>query len=178
MDPAKPALCHALAASRLVNGFDQVLFGFQHESNGQDKPASRSWNFVYVEQRFVQFLGTPSKSTPVLRAYFKLWLVPFGTKDNPDVLDFAGPGEVIVDLTSGHSRLGVWELELLARKGGLNADFRRGKIQVGVRWQPNWFHWARFTPGFYAQGFFGYMESLETYDIYQNSIRVGVVFPG
>ena len=74
-----------------------------------DKPASRSWNFVYVEQRFVQFLGRPSKSTPVLRAYFKLWLVPFGTKDNPDVLDFAGPGEVIVDLTSGHSRLGVSE---------------------------------------------------------------------
>ena len=106
-----------------------------------------------------------------------MWLI-VEKQDNPDVAKFAGPGEIIVDLTSGETRWGIWELEMLARKGGDLLDFDRGKFQVGAKWRPPWPTWVRFTPSLYVQGYWGYMESLETYDVYQRSIRVGLLFPG
>ncbi|MEM6532176.1 MAG: phospholipase A [Myxococcota bacterium] len=162
--------------SQLVEGFDQLQFGYQHQSNGESSNRSRGWDRIYVEQRYVHYFGEPSLSTPAIRAYLRVWAL-FGIDDfNNDIDDFAGPGELIVDVTSGDTRLGRFEAELLLRKGGYNLRFDNGTVQTGLRWIPAWPDWVKFTPGVYLQAFFGTFQSLERYNIRDDAVRIGIYF--
>ncbi|MEM6733110.1 MAG: phospholipase A [Myxococcota bacterium] len=158
----------------LGEGFDQFQFGWQHQSNGRDSTESRSWDRVYLEQRYVKYFGPASLSTPSLRAFLHLWLIVAEDPFNDDIEDFAGPGELIVNLSSGDTSVGVFEAELLARKGGYNLSVERGAVQLGLRWKPPWAKWVEFTPGVYVQAFFGHLQSLERYNVRDDAIRVGL----
>lgn len=162
--------------SKYVEGFDQLQFGYQHQSNGEDGDRSRGWDRIYVEQRFVHYFGKPALSTPSVSAYLRLWAIFALDPFNEDIADFAGPGELIVNMTSGDTRIGRVSAELLLRKGGYNLRFDNGSIQAGLRWLPAWPPWVKFTPGIYLQGFFGTFQSLERYNIRDDAIRVGVYF--
>jgi phospholipase A1 len=77
-----------LTLSRAFIGAD---FGFEHESNGQKPPISRSWNLIYV---------SPYYCRSELLLYLKLrYRIPEKAKaypdaavgdDNPDITDFLG----------------------------------------------------------------------------------------
>jgi phospholipase A1 len=164
--------------SPIVDGFDQLLLGYAHESNGQDGLRSRGWDRLFIEQRFVRFFGPVSLDSPALRVYLRLWWIFATDETNRDIADFAAPGVVIADLSSGTTPAGTFELELMAGKGGYNFDFDRGYLQAGVRWVPPWPDWVRLTPGLYIQGWVGTMQSLERYNISDEAVRVGVFFNG
>lgn len=162
----------------IAEGLDQIQFGYQHQSNGEDSIRSRSWDRVYVEQRYLYYFGSPSVETPVLRVYLRLWAIFLVDPFNSDIEDFAGPGELIVDLSSGDTPAGRFEAEFLGRKGGYNFRFREGSVQLGMRWTPPWAEWIRFTPGLYLQAYFGSLQSLERYNIRDDAIRVGIYLGG
>lgn len=166
------------AGIRKFSGFDQLLFGYQHESNGQPDIQSRSWDRLFVEQRYTHYFGTPDQDTAAVRAYLRLWWIFLKDEFNPDIEDFNGPGELIVELDSGEGRWGRFFAEGLFRKGGYDFSFDKGRVQLGVRWQPPFPDTILLTPGLYVQYFTGFTESLETYNIFKETFRVGLVFPG
>jgi phospholipase A1 len=66
-------------------------FKFEHESNGRDSIASRSWNRVSLSYH------TPLKNNFMLTV--KGW-IPFQyEEDNPDILDYVGLGEAKLEYT-------------------------------------------------------------------------------
>lgn len=160
---------------KLRSGFDQTQIGYQHESNGQDEDRSRGWERLYVEQRYTHYLGPAANSAPRIRAYLRLWWIFATDPLNDNIDEFAGPGELIVDISSGDTRGGRFYGEVVARKGGYNFRFDEGSVQLGMRWFPPWPSWVQLTPGLYAQGFFGNLQSLERYDVRDDAIRVGIV---
>ncbi len=162
----------------LMDGFDQLMIGYAHESNGEDEDRSRGWDRIYVEQRFVHFFGPVSLDSPALRIYLRLWVIVHKDEVTPDFDDSGGPGQLIVDFTSGVTPAGTFEVELLAGKGGYNLELDRWRLQTGLRWTPPWADWVKFTPGLYLQGYFGYLQSLERDNIRDDAVRVGVFFAG
>ncbi len=159
-------------------GIDQLQFGYQHESNGEDSVESRSWDRFYIEPRYVYYFGEPSLDTPSVRAYLRLWVIVGKDPFNRDIDDFMGPGELIVNGSGGKTDLGQFEAEILLRKGGYNFRFDRGAAQLGLRWIPPWGEHVRFTPGLYLQAFFGYGQSLLRYNVRDDAVRAGVFFDG
>ncbi len=135
--------------------------GFEHESNGQRVPISRSWNRFYF---------TPGFTSGDLLIQLKLsYRLPEDDKedpmdtsgdDNPDITDFLGYVELNLYQQFYHDHL----VHLMLRGNGAT---KKGAIEVTYSF-----------PGFYGntfymiKGFHGYGDSLIDYD---NSIsRVGV----
>ncbi len=136
-------------------------FGFEHESNGQSVPASRSWNRIYF---------TPFYSNGNLVFQLKLsYRVPEDDKefpgdtkgdDNPDITDYSGYTELNIYQQFYRDHL----IHLMVRGNGAT---KKGAIELTYS-----------LPGFYGntffmvKGFHGYGDSLIDYN---NSIsRVGI----
>lgn len=137
--------------------------GYEHESNGEDLPESRSWDRLYVR---------PWVEHGRWLAALKLWYrIPENPKasdtdpsgdDNPDILDYYGHHELKVGYTFAD---GDWA-EVTTRYAFSN---ERGAIRL---------RYATPTPTrnsyFFVELFSGYGESLQTYR--QNRTRVGIGF--
>lgn len=137
--------------------------GYEHESNGQDLPESRSWDRLYVAP-FFERGGTALQ--------LKLWYrVPEKTKkdendasgdDNPDIDDYMGYGELHF-----YRRFNTDErLHVMTR---LHPGTGNGAIQVEYSWRigDGDLFWNAYV-------FHGYGESLTDYN---NSVtRVGIGF--
>ncbi len=136
-------------------------FGFEHESNGQTLPLSRSWNRFYF---------TPSYSNDNLLLQLKLSFRlhedgkenPGDTKgdDNPDITDYYGYSELHIYQQFYRDHL----VHLMARGNGVT---KKGAIELSYS-----------VPGFYGNTFYmirafhGYGDSLIDYN---NSItRIGI----
>ena len=140
--------------------------GFEHESNGQRVPVSRSWNLAYFCPYYVQ---------PNLLVYLKLrYRIPEEDKDypldptgddNPDITDYLGYGEL---RTAYKWRNNTFSLML---RNVLASGFERGSVEVAWSF-PIWKY--KFLKG-YVQYFNGYGESLIDYNHYSNSIGIGVL---
>lgn len=86
----EPEVVLAMETDNKIFGMNNtyILFGLNHQSNGQTKPLSRSWNRLYTS--FVL-----EKNNLVM--YFKPWYrLPESAKndDNPDIEKFLGYGEL------------------------------------------------------------------------------------
>lgn len=137
-----------------------LKFGLAHQSNGQSKPLSRSWNAVYaglavdkgefgLNWRYNQRL--PEKSSE---------------DDNPDLIDYIGSHELSASWLPGDATAQLtWrnDFSYLSR-GSWQLDFTypvdRSK-QDGLRW--------------HLQLFSGYGETLLDYNFRQNSLGLGVM---
>jgi phospholipase A1/A2 len=153
--------------------FFHERLGLEHESNGEDDEASRSWNRVYAESRFACY----GDEHGYAHATLKVWAPPVGTDDNPDIARYLGYGELA--LTAGTEGGDHWygeaDLTVRGQKGAGNR-LAFGSVQVDGRWRPLFFSLSRFTPFLFAQMFTGYGETLRNYDNPQTSFRVGVGF--
>jgi outer membrane phospholipase A len=158
-----------------VNGVDQILFGYQHESNGLRAESSRSWDRLFIEPRMVYYFGPPGPDSAALRVYLRLWWVMVSEQE--DIYEFAGPGELIAAFSTGPTAVGELELDVSARKG-IDDDIEKGRLQFGVRWKPPLPEAIRFTPAIYFQAHLGYFESLDSFDEKQQSFRLGLALPG
>lgn len=138
-----------------------VQVGAAHQSNGQAKPLSRSWNRLY--------LGTGIERgdySIVVRSARRL---PEDDDDNPDLTDWRGRGDVLVQWTPGLATASLlWRTNFKA--------FNRGALQVDWTYpvesdQPHGLRW-------YVQLFTGYGETLTDYNFRQTSLGLGVTLFG
>jgi len=137
-----------------------ATLSFEHESNGRDSIASRSWNRLSVD-----YTTNISKNTI---ATFKAW-VPFGYKDgNPDLLEYVGLGEINVSHTVKPDKL---ILDIKVRKG-LNLA---GKGSVRTRLYFNAFDNNISNQYLMLEWFVGQAEGLLNYEQSQSMIRIGYV---
>jgi phospholipase A1/A2 len=141
-----------------VLGFDGrfVQIGFNHQSNGQSEPLSRSWN------RLVANAGIERGRLSLL---FKAWVRFHDAEDdNPGLTHYMGNGELWAYYFIGKHRLG-----LMVRD---NLNFRENRGAIQAEWS---FPLFAMVAG-YVQYFLGYGESLLDYDHRVHRVGIGFVF--
>lgn len=133
---------------------------FEHESNGRDSIFSRSWNRLSLE-----YTTNVAKNTI---GRFKVWL-PFGYEEgNPDLLEYAGLGQI--------NLLHILEpdkffFDIRFRKG-LNLDLK-GSIRTRVYFNP--FDNNISNQYLMLEWFVGQAEGMLDYQQSQSMIRIGYV---
>lgn len=133
--------------------------GYIHQSNGQSRPLSRSWNRLYL------MAGMEWGKLSVMP---RLWLRidPKGKdNDNPDISDYMGYGDVRLAYQFN-------EKHTLTSTLRYNPFTGRGAVKVGYTFP------IRGRLKAYVQGFHGYGESLIDYNHKQTGIGVGIMFNG
>ncbi|WP_157980754.1 phospholipase A [Aliidiomarina taiwanensis] len=139
-------------------GLEMVRVGLAHHSNGQSKPASRSWNYWHVSSAIT--LG------PVLleSTYKHRVNEPLEKDDNPDLIRYQGNLETSMTALIGRSTVSLERSgEYFSMERGnwkLNVTYPLSRSQVGgVRVQ--------------LQVFSGYGETLLDYNHRQTRVGIG-----
>ncbi len=141
-----------------ILGFDGrfVQIGFNHQSNGQSEPLSRSWN------RLVASAGIERGRLSLLLKGWIRFRDPLD--DNPGLTHYMGPGELWAYYFIKRHRLGIMVRD--------NLNFRENRGAVQVEWS---FPMFAMVAG-YVQYFLGYGESLLDYDHRIHRVGIGFVF--
>lgn len=159
-------------------GLKGVVFGFLHESNGQEGYRSRSWNRLYVSgvwQWKNLFLSTrawykiPESDKP--DGYYTGSLGIDGANasgdDNPDITKYLGYGDIKIDYLYKKSQFGLL-LRNNLRLGEANKGAIEFNYSVPFLDSPNTF--------WYLKLFHGYGESLIDYNRDVTKIAFGFSF--
>ena len=134
--------------------------GFAHQSNGQSRPESRSWNKVYAMAGMEW-----GKLTVIPRVWMRLFDSSGEDNDNPDLTKYLGYGDVKLQyrLNDKHNFSTTLRYNPKSGYGAAEAAYTfpiKGKLQGVVR------------------GFHGYGESLSDYNHKQSGIGFGLMFNG
>ena len=134
--------------------------GFAHQSNGQSRPESRSWNKVYAMAGMEW-----GKLTVIPRVWMRLFDSSGKDNDNPDLTKYLGYGDVKLQyrLNDKHNFSTTLRYNPKSGYGAAEAAYTfpiKGKLQGVVR------------------GFHGYGESLIDYNHKQSGIGFGLMFNG
>ena len=134
--------------------------GFAHQSNGQSRPESRSWNKVYAMAGMEW-----GKLTVIPRVWMRLFDSSGEDNDNPDLTKYLGYGDVKLQyrLNDKHNFSTTLRYNPKSGYGAAEAAYTfpiKGKLQGVVR------------------GFHGYGESLIDYNHKQSRIGFGLMFNG
>ena len=134
--------------------------GFAHQSNGQSRPESRSWNKVYAMAGMEW-----DKLTVIPRVWMRLFDSSGEDNDNPDLTKYLGYGDVKLQyrLNDKHNFSTTLRYNPKSGYGAAEAAYTfpiKGKLQGVVR------------------GFHGYGESLIDYNHKQSGIGFGLMFNG
>lgn len=131
-----------------------LALSLEHESNGRDGEASRSWNFIGLSAAYLY------------NRYFwgqaKVWIPQVSRKDNPDLLDYRGLGFLALNYRSFTDRFAA-SVVLNPAKKGLNT---RIELAARVTKRANYY--------FFLQWEQGYAESLLRYKEYNSMVRLGI----
>jgi len=123
---------------------------WEHQSNGQSDPLSRSWNRSYLQAGWQ--LAT---DTSLLVRAWQRWSENALSDDNPDILDYMGRWDLVLRRDIGQTRA-----SLLLRS-------RFAQLDWGV---------PAFGAQFHAQITSGYGEDLLDYNHRQTTVGVGISF--
>lgn len=134
--------------------------GFAHQSNGQSRPESRSWNRVYAMAGMEW-----GRLTVIPRVWTRVFDEKGDKNDNPDLADYMGYGDLKLQYRFNDKKNLSATLRYNPRTGYGAAEAAytfpiKGKLQGIVR------------------GFHGYGESLIDYNHKQNGIGFGLMFQG
>ena len=134
--------------------------GFAHQSNGQSRPESRSWNKVYAMAGMEW-----GKLTVIPRVWMRLFDSRGEDNDNRDLTKYLGYGDVKLQyrLNDKHNFSTTLRYNPKSGYGAAEAAYTfpiKGKLQGVVR------------------GFHGYGESLIDYNHKQSGIGFGLMFNG
>lgn len=133
-----------------------AVLSFEHESNGRDSLASRSWNYIslsgswFIDYRF---------STQL-----KLWAGWVDKEGNPDLLEYKGYGFIAFNYQSADERL--WCSAVI--------NPRRKFINMNTTLEINFKPLPKANEYFFLQYYNGYAENLLEYDRYVSMVRVGI----
>ena len=134
-------------------------FGFVHQSNGQTRNLSRSWDRLYASLYFKKQNFVFS-----IRPWYRI-PEDYEDDDNPDITDYLGHGELrMVYKHKEHT------FSLLSRNN-LESGFSRGALELGWSFPIRNFPYIKG----YVQYFTGYGESLIDYNNYVNRIGAGIL---
>ena len=136
----------------------KVTFMFEHESNGRDGEASRSWNKIthnislYLDPRFM--------------VHWKVWIPIVDGRQNKDILKYNGIFQTGAQYVSPNRRW-VIDATFIKRKGW-DMSFN-STINVGLRLNPraNQFLMLHFYDG--------YGENMLDYNKYHCRLRIGIL---
>lgn len=143
---------------------EQLAFGYVHQSNGKDIPASRSW-----DRLFLHYVARTGNTYWQLKPW---WRIPENKKhdldspkrdDNPDIEKYLGNFELTITKPYGNQ-----VIELMIRNN-LRRHTNRGAVQVDYTFPLK----GRFKGIF--QVFSGYGDSLINYNDYQNRVSLGIL---
>lgn len=158
-----PEIFYMTKISEIGDRDNFLMFGLEHESNGQVQYLSRSWNRIYAT------IETDCDDYAIaLKTWYRIpedeKTEAFSPKgdDNPDIGDYYGNAELSV----------LWNYSdfQYTALGRHNFSTGKGYLELGVT-----FPLYDNLKG-YAQFVNGYGETLLDYNFYQRRIGVGIVF--
>ncbi|MDE5869609.1 MAG: phospholipase A [Muribaculaceae bacterium] len=130
----------------------------EHESNGRDGDASRSWNKISF-----------CASTMVnewLMVHSKFWIPIVDGMNNKDILKYSGIFQGGFAVTTPNKRFG-WALTLVKRKGW-NMNFN-------TILEFNWKILKNTNEYLFVQYYNGYGENMLDYNVFHSRLRAGIV---
>lgn len=130
----------------------------EHESNGRDGAASRSWNRISIAGSIM--------IDPQLLVHSKIWLPIVDGSENRDILDYCGIYQIGTAFNSPSGRMGL-AVNLVKRKGW-NLNYNT-TVEFNYRIFP------RDNQYLFVQYYNGYGEGLLAYREFHSTIRVGFV---
>ena len=130
----------------------------EHESNGRDETASRSWNKIsWAGEAYI---------SPYLMAHAKFWIPIIDGQYNKDILKYMGVSQAGFQAKSLDDK---WVLDMtLVKRQGWNLNFNT-IVQVGYRINHN------SNQFIMVQYYNGYGESMLDYNQYHSRIRIGLL---
>ena len=130
----------------------------EHESNGRDGTASRSWNKIsWAGEAYI---------SPFLMAHAKFWIPIIDGKYNKDILKYMGISQAGFQARSNDDK---WVLDMtLVKRQGWNLNFNT-IVQLGYRINHN------SNQFIMLQYYNGYGESMLDYNQYHSRIRIGLL---
>ena len=130
----------------------------EHESNGRDGEASRSWNKVSVAYAAV--------IDPRLEVYFKTWIPIIDGQQNKDILKYCGIFQTGTQFISADRR---WVADVtFVKRQGWNLNFNT-ILNVGFRFS------KRDNQYLMLHFYDGYGENLLDYNKYHCRLRIGIL---
>jgi phospholipase A1 len=136
--------------------------GIQHESNGKAGADSRSLNIGYVRPTLI--FGRPGG--PQLSLSPRAWLYLGDLRDNPDLRDYRGYGDL-------RAVVGWADNVQLASTWRVGDDGRHGSVQLDLTYPLSKLPWCGLTWYLHAQYFTGYGESMLLYNQRSQAFRLG-----
>ena len=146
---------YVIMKNRLVGKFTVML---EHESNGRDGTASRSWNKLSV--------AGEAYISPYLMAHAKYWIPIVDGKYNRDILSYSGIYQAGFQSISYDNK---WVLDMtLVKRKGWNLNFNT-IVQLGYRINHN------SNQFIMLQYYNGYGENMLDYNHYHSRLRIGLL---
>ena len=146
---------HIIMKNRLLG---KLTLMAEHESNGRDGIASRSWNKIS--------LAGEAYISPFLMAHAKYWIPIVDGKYNRDILKYMGLYQAGFQARSLDDK---WVLDMtLVKRKGWNLNFNT-IVQLGYRINHN------SNQFIMIQYYNGYGEHMLDYDQYHSRIRIGIL---
>ncbi|MDE6714903.1 MAG: phospholipase A [Muribaculaceae bacterium] len=144
-----------IAKGRLV-GKATILA--EHESNGRDGLASRSWNRIsFCASIFVD---------PNIMIHGKTWIPIIDGENNRDILDYCGIYQTGVSVMSQNRRFQA--SVILTKRRGWNLNFNT-VVELSYR------IFKKDNQSLFLQYYNGYGENLLDYNRFHSRLRVGIV---
>lgn len=146
--------------------------GVEHESNGEQGDASRSWNRLFAGAR-LSCGGHPWYGYLDLRIWY-----PFLLHENAKIVHTQGYGELAASVGVDEPDLHMNGIVSIALRKGTSRSLRKGSLTLDARWRPTYQNllgkaW-RFAPFVWFQLFTGYGETLGTFDQATTGARLGI----
>lgn len=149
-------LCKPLfVKNKFIGKFSLIL---EHESNGRDGIASRSWNKI-------SFAGSVMID-PGFLVHAKFWIPIVDGMNNKDILDYSGIYQMGTSFTLPNKRFGV-SVMLTKRRGW--------KMNYNTVIELNYRLFKRDNQYMFLQYYNGYGEELLAYKEFHSELRVGIV---
>lgn len=142
--------------NRYVGKLSLIL---EHESNGRDGDASRSWNKVSIAG--MAFIDE------WLMVHAKFWIPIVDGQNNKDIVKYCGIYQSGVLITTPDKKFGfgiTW-----IKRGNFKLDFN-------TIWEFSWRISKKTNINLFAQYYNGYGEDLLHYNQFRSMLRVGLVF--
>ena len=141
---------------RFIGKFTLLI---EHESNGRDGDASRSWNKI-------SFCGS-TMIDEWLMVHAKYWIPLIDGGNNKDILKYCGIFQGGFVVTS-HNKRWNWGLTWVKRQGW--------NLNFNTIWEASWLASKKMNLNLFAQYYNGYGENLIDYKEFHSRLRVGIVF--